>query len=129
VADARVKSVGDGWYLVQTDEGQSLVGIATERDAKWVFANGIVARVETVGGTGRSARKRSDSSVMSPMPATVVAIHALPGQAVTEGETLIVLEAMKMELPIRAPRGGVVKAVHCAKGDLVQPGLNLVELD
>ena len=66
---------------------------------------------------------------MSPMPATVVAINATPGQAVTEGETLIVLEAMKMELPIKAPRSGVVKAVHCAKGDLVQPGVNLLELE
>ena len=65
---------------------------------------------------------------MSPMPATVVSINAVPGQAVSEGETLIVLEAMKMELPIKAPRGGVVKAVHCAKGDLVQPGVNLLEL-
>ena len=129
MADARVKSVGDGWYLVQTDEGQSLVGVATERDATWVFADGIVARVEPVGETLRSARKRGDSSVMSPMPATVVAIHAVPGQAVTEGETIIVLEAMKMELPIKAPRSGVVKAVHCAKGDLVQPGVNLLELD
>ena len=49
--------------------------------------------------------------------------------AVSEGDTLIVLEAMKMELPIKAPRGGVVKAVHCAKGDLVQPGVNLLELE
>ena len=48
---------------------------------------------------------------------------------VTEGDTLIVLEAMKMELPIKAPRNGVVKAVHCAKGDLVQPGVNLLELE
>jgi 3-methylcrotonyl-CoA carboxylase alpha subunit len=63
------------------------------------------------------------------MPATVVAIHAIAGQAVTEGETIIVLEAMKMELPIKAPRSGVVKAVHCAKGDLVQPGVNLLELE
>jgi 3-methylcrotonyl-CoA carboxylase alpha subunit len=63
------------------------------------------------------------------MPATVVAINAAPGQAVNEGETLIVLEAMKMELPIKAPRQGVVKAVHCAKGELVQPGVNLLELE
>ena len=129
MADERIKSVGDGWYLVQTDDGQSLVGVATERDATWVFANGIVARIESVDDTRTSARRRGVGSVMSPMPATVVAMHAIPGQAVTEGETLIVLEAMKMELPIKAPRSGVVKAVHCAKGDLVQPGVNLLELD
>ena len=66
---------------------------------------------------------------MAPMPATVVAINPPPGRRVNEGDTLIVLEAMKMELPIKAPRSGVVKAVHCAKGDLVQPGVNLLELE
>jgi 3-methylcrotonyl-CoA carboxylase alpha subunit len=95
-----------------------------------VFTNGQVARIEAepAGGT-RPKRKRGEAGVMSPMPATVVAINATPGQAVTEGETVIVLEAMKMELPIKAPRSGIVKAVHCAKGDLVQPGVNLLELD
>ena len=62
------------------------------------------------------------------MPATVVAIHAEVGKAVNEGEAVIVLEAMKMELPIRAPRSGTVKAIHCTKGELVQPGVNLIEI-
>jgi biotin carboxyl carrier protein len=129
VPDERVTAIGYGWYVVDTDEGQRLVAIASEPDATWVFVNGQVARIETNEERGtRTARKRSDGSVMSPMPATVVSINAAPGQAVTEGETLIVLEAMKMELPIKAPRSGVVKAVHCAKGDLVQPGVNLLEL-
>ena len=79
---------------------------------------------------GRTARQRTghDSGVMSPMPATVVSINAAVGQQVTEGETVIVLEAMKMELPIKSPRSGIVKAVHCAKGDLVQPGVSLLEI-
>jgi biotin carboxyl carrier protein len=38
------------------------------------------------------------------------------------------LEAMKMELPLRAPHDGVVRAVHCTPGQLVQPGIPLVEL-
>jgi biotin carboxyl carrier protein len=58
-----------------------------------------------------------------------VSINTAPGKSVNEGETVIVLEAMKMELPIKAPKSGVVKAVHCAKGDLVQPGVILVELE
>ena len=130
MADERITPVGDGWYLVESDEGQSLVAVASERDATWVFVNGRVSRIENEVREARSsARKRSDAGVMSPMPATVVAIHATPGQSVTEGDTVIVLEAMKMELPIKAPRSGVVKAVHCAKGDLVQPGITLLELD
>jgi biotin carboxyl carrier protein len=63
------------------------------------------------------------------MPATVVAIHATPGQAVQAGDTLIVLEAMKMELPIRSPKTGVVKTLHCRIGELVQPGVTLLELE
>ena len=66
---------------------------------------------------------------MAPMPATVVTINTAPGQSVAEGDTLIVLEAMKMELPIKAPRSGIVKAVHCTKGELVQPGVNLLEIE
>jgi len=124
-----VHALGDGWFLVEHGESRSLVAIATERDATWVFVDGHVARIESASATRTSARKRGGGSVMSPMPATVVSITAAPGQAVTEGETLIVLEAMKMELPIKAPRTGVVKAVHCAKGDLVQPGVDLLELD
>ena len=96
-----------------------------------MFVNGQVARLDAVGkGAGRKrSRGRADAGVMSPMPATVVAIKTAPGQAVSHGDTLIVLEAMKMELPIKAPRDGVIKAVHCAKGDLVQPGVNLLEFE
>ena len=39
------------------------------------------------------------------------------------------LEAMKMELAVRAPRDGVVTAVHCRAGELVQPGVTLVEIE
>lgn len=130
MADERITAVGGGWYLVQSNAGQSLVAVAAERTATWVFTNGHVARLENEARQPRGASsKRGETGVMSPMPATVVSINAAPGQAVTDGETLIVLEAMKMELPIKAPRSGVVKAVHCAKGDLVQPGVKLLELE
>ena len=129
MAEQRVQAVGDGWYFVDTDEARSLVAVATEGDATWIFVDGHVARIEPQRDVRTSARRRGDAGVMSPMPATVVAINVSPGQPVSEGETVIVLEAMKMELPIKAPRSGVVKVVHCAKGDLVQPGVNLLELD
>lgn len=95
---------------------------------QWVFLEGQVATLETPR-PGRRRAQSTEAGVMSPMPATVVAIHVAPGQSIAEGETLVVLEAMKMELPIRAPRAGVVKTVACAKGDLVQPGVNLVEFE
>ena len=122
--------LGDGWYLVDDEGHRRRVAVASDGGATWIFVDGDVVRIEhesKVTTPGR-ARGRGGAEVMSPMPATVVAINATPGQHVIEGDTIIVLEAMKMELPIKAPRSGVVKAVHCAKGDLVQPGVNLVEL-
>lgn len=67
-------------------------------------------------------------ALAAPMPATVVATPAEHGQPVRAGDVLVVLEAMKMELTIRAPRDGVVDALHCRRGDLVQPGVPLVTM-
>jgi acetyl/propionyl-CoA carboxylase alpha subunit len=75
----------------------------------------------------RRARGALDTS--APMPATVVKVLAEPGTRVRKGDTLIMLEAMKMELAVKAPRDGVVRAVKCQPGELVQPGVNLVELE
>jgi len=130
VADSPIVTpLGDGWYLVDDGERRWRVAVAGDRDTQWVFVNGQVATVEAPKATARRRTKGQDAGVMSPMPATVVALHVAPGQSVTEGETLIVLEAMKMELPIRAPRDGVVKTVACAKGEMVQPGVNLLEFE
>jgi len=62
------------------------------------------------------------------MPATVIRVLVQPGAAVKKGDTIIILEAMKMELPIRAPADATVAAVHCRDGDLVQPETTLIDL-
>jgi biotin carboxyl carrier protein len=125
-----VRPLGDGWYLVTDGGRQWRVAIAGDAAATWVFVDGDVVRIEAPTGRDRPRGKgRGDAGVMSPMPASVVAIHTAVGQTVNEGDTVILLEAMKMELPIRAPRSGRVTALHCAKGDLVQPGVNLLEIE
>ena len=116
------------WYVVKDGDRQVRVAVASGAGATWVFIDGNVWKVEDTPSE-RARGKGGDSSVMAPMPATVVTIHTAPGQPVREGDTVIVLEAMKMEMPIRAPRSGVVTAVHCRKGELVQPGVNLIEIE
>ena len=128
MADPSVTAIGAGGYLVDDGERRWRVAVAGEGDTQWVCVDGQVETIEAPK-PGRRRARNTDAGVMSPMPATVVAIRVAPGQTVAEGETLIVLEAMKMELPIRAPRAGVVKTVACAKGDLVQPGVNLLEFE
>jgi biotin carboxyl carrier protein len=63
------------------------------------------------------------------MPATVRRIAVAAGDTVRRGDTLIVLEAMKMELPIRATSDGVIESVSCREGELVQPGVPLIDID
>jgi biotin carboxyl carrier protein len=128
VANPIVTPLGAGWYLVDDGEKRWRVAVAGAGDTQWVFVDGQVGTVEAPK-SGRRRGSKGDAGVMSPMPATVVAVHVTPGQTVAEGDLLIVLEAMKMELPIRAPRDGVVKAVGFAKGDLVPPGVNLLEFE
>ena len=121
--------MSDGWYLLRDGDRQVHVAVATAAGATWVFLDGNVWSIEDTASERSGRRRGGDTTVMAPMPATVVSINTSPGQPVREGDTLIVLEAMKMELPIRAPRSGVVKAVHCAHGELVQPGINLLEIE
>jgi acetyl-CoA carboxylase biotin carboxyl carrier protein len=69
-----------------------------------------------------------DIKVPSELNAIVWQIAAQAGQAVAEGDTLIVLEAMKMEIPVMAPRAGTVKTVLVAEKQQVAEGEPLVIL-
>lgn len=126
---ANVTSLGGGWYLALDGERQVRFAAIKEGESMWVFVEGQVAQVDIANRPAGRSRTRSAGTVMSPMPATVVSINIAAGDTIVEGQTLIVLEAMKMELPIKAPRAGVVKAIHCVKGDLVQPGINLLDIE
>ena len=110
-------------------EGSALAWVVARGDDRWVFLNGESYKfeVETEGRRRRAAT--GHSSLSSPMPATVVRVEVAPGARVRRGDTLVILEAMKMELPIRAASDGVVASVSCRPGDLVQPGVPLLEIE
>lgn len=63
------------------------------------------------------------------MPGQVLTVEVAPGDTVQPGDTLLILEAMKMELRITAPTAGRVKAVHCKEGDVVERGQRLIEIE
>ena len=66
--------------------------------------------------------------IRAPIPGLVVKVAVMPNQEVAEGETLVILEAMKMENELRAPRAGAVHEVRVAPGDQVSLGQVLVSV-
>jgi len=77
----------------------------------------------------RPGAAHGESMVTAPMPGTVIRVEVAPGDAVRARQPLVVLEAMKMEIPVHSPFDGTVKTVHAAEGDQVAGGSILVELE
>jgi 3-methylcrotonyl-CoA carboxylase alpha subunit len=84
-------------------------------------------RFAPVAGDNDSAG-HGEASLEAPMPGTVVQLRVESGASVAAGETLVVLESMKMEISIAAPRDGSVAEVLVAAGDQVDRGAVLIEL-
>jgi biotin carboxyl carrier protein len=122
---ARITGPGE----IRVGEKESTAWVAGAGDERWVFLDGNAYELE-IHAAGRRRRPQSGhSSLSAPMPATVIRVEVTEGMNVRRGDTLVILEAMKMELPIRATSDGTVTAVCCKPGDLVQPGMPLVEID
>jgi len=94
-----------------------------------LFWRGTVYRIEEDGDSPHSAHRAVSGALEAPMPGRVIAVRVEPGQAVTKGQELLVVEAMKMENGLRAPRDGTVKSVAVRPGDMVSAGAVLVELE
>jgi biotin carboxyl carrier protein len=123
-----VKASGDGSIRIGSP-GQAAWPLAAGF-TRWVFVDGRVYEFE-VQQTGRRRRRGAGhhGSLSAPMPATVRRINVKVGDRVERGATLLILEAMKMELPVKSQSAGVIESVNCQEGELVQPGAPLIEIE
>lgn len=77
----------------------------------------------------KSASAASGSSIVSPMTGTIERVQAKVGDVVKKGDILVVMEAMKMELVLRAPMSGKISKVNAVPGKLVDQNVVLVEFE
>jgi 3-methylcrotonyl-CoA carboxylase alpha subunit len=119
-----------GEVHAQLDDSRVNAAVVITGERRHVFYRGRswpLALVDTlyVGGEGDDL----DGGLRAPMPGKVVTLMAEPGAIVEKGTPLLVLEAMKMEHTITAPRKGKVVCFHVAAGDQVADGAELVEFE
>jgi biotin carboxyl carrier protein len=98
-------------------------------DPVYVFETGDVREFSFVSAAHAGAEAASDGAVLSPMPGKVVSVSVKAGDTVAKGQTLLVLEAMKMEHALAAPFDGVVAELSAVAGGQVSEGVVLARLE
>jgi biotin carboxyl carrier protein len=99
----------------------------TAAELRQLWVNGRTLTLQKVRERGSASS--NTGSLAATIPGVVTAILVNPGDQVFSGDKLILLESMKMVIPIQAPVDGLVTAVHCAVGDPVQAGIQLIDLE
>ena len=144
VTTLRIK-VGDNWYNVEVGElTHSPVKVTVEGETFLVEVEGLPAQPPSRPRRGRtqtpgivvppppsrgSAASGPDNIIASPLSGRVISILVRPGDRVSVGQEVCVVEAMKMEQSIRATRDGIVKEVLVQPMDSVRTNDPLIELE
>lgn len=114
--------------LMRTISKPSVAPVATPVAAS---VSDPVAPVPTTTPTAApaSAPASGGSPVISPLPGVIIKVLVNPGDKVTKGQKLMILEAMKMENDIKAPKDGTVASIAVSVNDNVQEGVTLLTLN
>ncbi len=94
--------------------------VTREAGASWATLQGATWRFEPARYAGAAGGGAHDGDILAPMPGKVIAVDVGPGQAVSKGQRLLVLEAMKMEHALTAPFAGTVAELAAREGQQVQ---------
>lgn len=129
----RAETVEGGWSLAFPESGARMTtyGVA-DGETRWVHLHGetyTLTRETTRAGRRSASLGGQGGAVTAQMPGQVREVLVLVGDAVTSGQALVILEAMKMEVRAVSPADGKVKRVLVSAGDVVSRGQVLVEIE
>ena len=129
---ARVQEIEAATFRVIVHERSAVVWVVQTASGWLASIDGQTIRGVISAHTDRNRTEPRDDayehSLRAPMPARVVQVTVAVGEQVAQGETLVVLEAMKMQFQVNAPAMATVSAVHCREGELVAMDAVLIEL-
>lgn len=124
-----VSQIAPGRFRLRQDERGETFDCVRDGETIHLFWRGAAYALTEEGAARRTAQRHASNSLTSPMPGKVIKVNVEPGQHVARGEEILVIEAMKMENAVRAPRDGRVLSVAARVGESVSPGVVLVELE
>ena len=124
-APVQTNDAGEEIYTVEVEGKSYTVTVANGGDVSAIAGAGSAA---PAAGSAAPVAATGGSPVNAPLAGTVVKVLVKPGQAVAEGETIIILEAMKMETSVSAPAAGSIVEVRVQGGDSCAVGDVLVTL-
>jgi biotin carboxyl carrier protein len=131
------KSMGEHAIYSLIIDHQSFEAVVEERDGTYhvlIFGdmyeiNVTDEREQRLARAGRGTSEATGEVIMrSPMPGLIVDVPVQVGQQVTKGQTVVILESMKMENELKAPRDGTIHRIEVSKGDSVQQNKALVTI-
>lgn len=131
--DVEVLQAKDGQLDLLVDGQRVVAYISSDNMKRWVTLDGQTLVLTKSSGARRGGHAGHHTTgelrVTAPMPGQVRAVNVYEGEAVTKGQTLLVLEAMKMEIRIHAPQKGLVKKLFVKQGQTVEREQILIEVE
>ena len=123
------RSRGQTFWL-QINERRELFHVARNSTNNYIAFNGQTISLEKhTGGSRGAGKSQQGGDLTASMPGQVIEILVQNGEVVEKGQTVIILEAMKMEMRVKAPYAGIVKQLLCTPGATVDRGQILIEIE
>lgn len=126
----RLDELAPGRFVIRSEKGATPARVSRDKDRVRVWMAGRVAEfsVPSIDHSTLAGSSHSQDHVRAPMPGTLVKLLVSKGDPVTENQIVAVVEAMKMEHPLRAPRDGSVEDVFGIPGQIVDADAVVVSL-
>ena len=130
IVEAEILQAKDGKLDLLIDGERVTAYVSTEDAKRWVTVNGQTFVLTKSSGARKGGHAyHSAGELTAPMPGQIRAVNVSEGEVVTKGQTLLVLEAMKMEIRIHSPQDGVVKKLFVKQGQTVEREQILIDIE
>ncbi|MGE5462998.1 MAG: acetyl-CoA carboxylase biotin carboxyl carrier protein subunit [Syntrophothermus sp.] len=129
--EAGILQAKDGRLDLLIDGKRVTAYVSSDDARRWVTVNGQTLILTKSSGArkNRGGHAHASGGLTAPMPGQVRAVNIREGEAVTKGQTLLLLEAMKMEIRIQSQREGRVRKLFVKQGQTVEKDQILVEIE